>query len=174
MRRAGGWRVGVVLAVGVLAGARPTGAHGPTVTVDHLLALDEGQVLGLYRGGAAYGPPPGPVRGTPLLALGTRRARVISRSARLFWQGKVIDADAAGAVNRFAGVRIIRGELYQAPSWLDGAPTVVLDYQRTSHLYARYRDEIRRIGPGLYLGLMFDRTRPGTAPVMLFALEACR
>lgn len=167
-----GWRVATIATVLLTAG--PLAAQGPIASVDSLFALDEGQIIGLYRGGAAVGLPPGPVRGTPLLATGTRRARLTSRGARLLWQGKVIDPDATGAVNRFAGVKVIRGEFYQAPSWLDGAPTVVLDYQRTSHVYAKYRDEIRRIGPDLYLGLMFDRTQPCATPVRMFALEACR
>jgi hypothetical protein len=166
-------RVGLVALI-VWGVSAPVTAQAPVGSVDQLLRLDEAQIIALYRGGAAVGLPPGKVRGTPLLATGTRRARVMSRGARLLWQGKVIDPDAAGAVNRFAGVRVIRGELYAAPSWLDGAPTLVLDYRRTSHVYAKYRDEIRRVGPGLYLGLMFDRTKPCATPVMLFALESCR
>jgi hypothetical protein len=166
-------RPGLVAMIVVGAMTAAAGANAPVVSVDQLLAWDEHQLLHVYRGGIAAGLPPGKVRGTPLLATGTRRARLMSRGARLFWQGKVVDPDTAGAVNRFAGLRVIRGELYQAPSWLDGNPTLVLDYGRTSRVYARYRDEIRQVAPGLYLGLMFDRRTSPPRLAMMFALEAC-
>lgn len=168
-------RIGPTIVLLSILAARGSVAQAPGwSSAEQLLALDEAQLLAVFRTGSPAALPSGPVRGTPLIAPGTGRARLMSRGARVLWQGKVIDPDAAGAVNRFLGVRIIRGEFYRAPSWLDGAPTLVLDYRRTSHIYARYRDEIRRIGPGLYLGLMLDRTRPRAGPVTLFALEACR
>ena len=40
-------------------------------------------------------------------------------------------------------------------------------------VYKNYRDEIRQVGPGLYLGLMYDRTTAPPKTVMYFALEAC-
>jgi hypothetical protein len=166
-------RLGHALLLGLLA-AGSARAQAPIVSVEQLLSLSEPQLLWVYRGGSVVGLPPGKVRGTPLLATGSPRARLVSRGARLLWQGKVVDDDAGGAVNRFAGLRMIRGELYQAPSWLDGSPTLVLDYQRTSHVYARYRDEIRQVAPGLYLGLMFDRRTSPPTLAMMFALDACR
>ena len=159
--------------------ALPASAQGPIRSVDQLLTLDEASIVRLYQQGQVTGLPPGKVRGTPLLALGTRRAPLVSRGARVFWQGKVVDPDGTGAINRFAGVRVIRGELFSGPSLLDGRPALILDYQRTSHVYEKYRDEIRQIGPGLYVGLMYDRTvcpsltgdafRPGNLPI-----GACR
>ena len=76
-------------------------------------------------------------------------------AARLLWQGKVFEPDESTAVNRFFGMRVIRGQLYQGPSWLDGGPSLVLDYSQTSRIYADNRDEIRQIAPGLFLGLMY-------------------
>ena len=64
----------------------------------------------------------------------------------------------ATAVNRFFGMRMIRGQLYEGPSWLDGRPSLVLDYSQTSRIYADNRDEIRQVAPGLFLGLMYNRT----------------
>ena len=68
------------------------------------------------------------------------------------------------AVNRFFGLRLVRAQVYQGPSWLDGQPSLVLDYSQTSRIYADNRDEIRQVAPGLLLGLMYDRT---TAPPRL-------
>src|SRR4051794_34552007 len=85
----------------------------------------------------------------------------MSRAARVVWQGKVFSDDGASAVNRFFGAKVIRGNVYQGKSWLDGRPSLVLDYQGTSLLYGRYRDEIRQVAPGLYLGVMYTRTSKG-------------
>ena len=55
-------------------------------------------------------------------------------------------------------MRMVRGQLYEGPSWLDGRPSLVLDYSQTSRIYADNRDEIRQVAPGLFLGLMYNRT----------------
>lgn len=141
--------------------------------VNDLLRMTPSQLDAMYMASPPAPMPAGKVRGTPILRPGTPLARPVSRGARVLWQGKVFRPDEARAVNRFAGVRIIEGELYQAPSWLDGRPALILDYARTSHLYADYRDEIRQVAPGLYLGLMFDRTTCPPSRTMYFALEVC-
>jgi hypothetical protein len=143
----------------------------PAVTLDQLLAMTPTQIENVYRQGTAVAIPPGRVRGTALLAPGTRRARIMSRGARLLWQGKVFEAGEATAVNRFFGMRVIRGQLYEGPSWLDGRPSLVLDYSQTSRIYADNRDEIRQIAPGLFLGLMYNRTTSPPELSMYFALE---
>ncbi|HEY2159561.1 MAG TPA: hypothetical protein VGH33_28310, partial [Isosphaeraceae bacterium] len=75
------------------------------------------------------------------------------------------------AVNKFFGVRSVPGRLYQAESWRDGQPALILDYQETSRIYRNNSDEIRQVGPGLYLGLMYARTSPEPTLKMYFALE---
>ena len=52
------------------------------------------------------------------------------------------------------------------------ARRLVLDYAQTSLVYADNRDEIRQIAPGLFLGLMYDRTTAPPGLSMYFALEA--
>lgn len=96
----------------------------------------------------------------------------MSAGARLVWQGKTIDPSGASATNRFFGLPMIRGQLYQGQSWLDGGPAVILDYAETSRVYAQNRDEIRQIAPGLYLGLMYGRTEPQPTLKLYFVLEA--
>jgi hypothetical protein len=141
------------------------------VTLDQLIGMTPAQIENVYRQGTAVAIPPGRVRGTALLAPGTRRARVVSRGARLLWQGKVFEPGEATAVNRFFGMRVIRGQLYEGPSWLDGRPSLVLDYIETSRIYADNRDEIREVAPGLFLGLMYNRTTSPPTLQMYFALE---
>ena len=91
----------------------------------------------LYRQGSVAGVPPGRVRGTAILSPGTRRNEAMARGTRLIWQGKVFDPAQSSAVNRFFGLPIVRAQVYQEQSWLDGAPTLVLDYSRTSRIYAQ-------------------------------------
>ena len=64
------------------------------------------------------------------------------------------------------------GKVYAGPSWLDGNPSMILDYEGTSKVYANYRDEIRQVTPGLYLGLMYDRTTAPPNLKMYFAFDS--
>ncbi len=160
----------LALAFGSMAAGEARG-QGPGITLDALLRMTPAEIEAVYRQGTAAAIPPGRVRGTALLAPGTWRARPLSRGARLLWQGKVIEPDQATAVNRFFGIRMIRGQLSQGPSWFDGAPALILDYSETSRIYARNRDEIRQVAPGLFLGLMYDRSTAPPRLSMYFALE---
>jgi hypothetical protein len=147
-------------------------APAAATSLDRLLRMSPVELELLYRQGTAAAIPAGRVRGTALLAPGTWRTRPLARGARLVWQGKVFEPGQATAVNRFFGLRMIRAHVYQGPSWLDGAPALVLDYSRTSRIYAGNRDEIRQVAPGLFLGLMYDRTTAPPNLSMYFALEA--
>jgi hypothetical protein len=149
----------------------PAMAQGQPITVDRLVRMSGPELDVLYRQGAAAAIPSGRVRGTALLAPGTRRNGAMAAGTRLVWQGKVFDPVEPLAVNRFFGLPIVRAQVAQDQSWLDGAPSLVLDYSRTSRVYAQYRDEIRQVAPGLFLGLMYARTAPPTLR-MYFVLEA--
>lgn len=138
-------------------------------TARSLLALDPGQLEGLYRQSAATAIPAGPIRGTALLRPGDPGAAGRAKLARLAWQGKVFRSDST-AVNRFFGLRTIQARVYLGPSRLDGGPSLILDYHETSKLYARYRDEIRQVAPGVWLGLMYEQGNP--RPVLMFVLES--
>jgi hypothetical protein len=144
----------------------------PIGSIDQLVRLSGPELDALYRGGAAAPVPSGKVRGRAILYPGTRLARPASGVARVMWQGKIFDPANSSAVNKFFGVRIIRGNLYYAESWLDGRPSLILDYCETSRVYRPYRDEIREVAPGIYLGLMYERTQPAPTLKMYFALDA--
>jgi hypothetical protein len=49
--------------------------------------------------------------------------------------------------------------VYVDASRLDGNPCIVLDYSKTSRVAGFVRDEIRQIAPGLYIGLVYVRSR---------------
>jgi hypothetical protein len=169
---------GLGCALALAIGMGPSAARGQTipaqvaVTLDQLLQVSPAGLDAIYRQGMATAIPEGRIRGTAILSPGTRRTRALSRGARFMWQGKVFEPGQTSAVNRFFGVRVVRGQVYQGPSWLDGQPSLVLDYSQTSRVYANNRDEIRQVAPGLFLGLMYDRTTAPPGLVMYFALES--
>jgi hypothetical protein len=149
----------------------PVLAQSPSLSASRLLHMSGPELDALYRQGQAVGIPSGRVRGTAILAPGSRRNQAMAAGTRLVWQGKIFDSTGSSAVNRFVGLPLVRAQVYQDQSWLDGAPALVLDYSRTSRVYAQNRDEIRQIGPGLFLGLMYARTLPQPSLRMYFALE---
>ncbi|MFG2287940.1 hypothetical protein ACGFOU_17995 [Streptomyces sp. NPDC048595] len=126
--------------------------------MDRLLAMSRPELDQLFRTSPAGEIPRGEGRGTVLLARGTKVSRAAAALARLLaWQGKVFAPDGKELRNRVTpfGLRAVKAEVYRDGSRLDGAECTVLDYSRTSLLAHRIRDEIRRIGPGVYLGLVY-------------------
>jgi hypothetical protein len=73
------------------------------------------------------------------------------------WKGKIVSARSQMLKNRIlpTGVPAIAADVYKAPSWFDGFDCIVLDYSKRSLLARFVRDEIRRVAPGLYLGLVY-------------------
>ncbi len=150
-----------------------TPMQGPATirTLDDLVTLSAPQLDQLYRQSDPGPVPLGKVVGRALYP-DARFPRARSNAARLAWQGKVFDPSNSTAINRFFGVKVIKGNVYAAPSWLDGRPSVILDYEGTSRIYGNYRDEIRQVAPNLYLGLMYDRTTAPPTLKMYFAFDA--
>lgn len=167
---AGGW-LWLAASASVLMASGPAPAAEPSLDVPGLVRMSGPELDALYRQGTAVGLPAGRVRGTALLAPGARRNGAMAAGARLLWQGKIIDPANAVATNRFFGLPVVRGQLSEGPSWLDGAPALILDYSRTSRVYARNRDEIRQVAPGLFLGLMYARANPRPTRKMYFVLQ---
>ena len=75
----------------------------------------------------------------------------------LVWHGKVFDRDSV--VNRVTPFRLasVRGHVYVSESWLDGRPSIVIDYSKTSLIAKHIRDEIREVRPGVFLGKVWFR-----------------
>lgn len=142
------------------------------VTADRLVRMTESELDRLYQSAGPGVQPRGKVRGIAIVSPGSRLGPAMSRGAKLVWQGKFFSADGQTAVNRFFGVRAVRGKLYYGPSWVDGRTALILDYKDTSLVYGRYRDEIRQVGPNLYLGVMHTRTEPVPMFTRYFAFEA--
>jgi hypothetical protein len=131
--------------------------------VPTLLAMTQQKLDDLFKGSSPGDIPNGEAKGTAIIAPGTKYSETIADVINHFgWQGKVFDAKKGLLKNRILafGVEAIIAKVYKGPSWLDGKECIVLDYSDTSLLAHRVRDEIRMIGPGLYLGKVYwDKDR---------------
>ena len=138
--------------------------------VTQLLAMSQAELDALFTGSAPGDIPDGEARGTAIVAPGTTYTRDIAAFVNHFaWQGKTFDAKAGVLRNRILpfGLNAIIAKVYRGPSWLDGKECIVLDYSQTSLVAQWIRDEIRQIGPRLYLGKVYwDKRR-----LIDFALE---
>jgi hypothetical protein len=127
-------------------------------TAQQLMTLSQEQLDDLFGNSPAGDIPNGPANGTAIIAPGTVFSPDIAEVINLFgWQGKVFDAAKGLLKNRITafGVEAIVARVYKAPSWLDGKECIVLDYSDTSIVAHWIRDEIRLIGPGFYLGVVY-------------------
>jgi hypothetical protein len=133
------------------------------IDVPQLLKMTAAQLDALFTSSPAGDIPDGDAQGTAIIAPGTQYSPEIAEIVNHFgWQGKVFDAKDGVLVNKILsfGLKAIIAKVYKGPSWVDNKECIILDYSQTSLLAHRVRDEIRMIGPGLYMGPVFwDKTR---------------
>ena len=138
--------------------------------VSQLLKMSQAELDTLFTNSTPGDIPNGEARGTAIVAPGTTYSMDIASMINNFaWQGKTFDAKNGVLRNRITalGLNAIIAKVYQSPSWLDNKPCIVLDYSETSLVARWIRDEIRLIGPKLYLGKVYwDKKR-----LIDFALE---
>jgi hypothetical protein len=148
-----------------------SGVTLPGRTMDDLVRMPRAELEALYLSSPAASQPSGFLPGRAIKNPGSRRTERNSRTTGLVWKGKIFRDDGT-MVNRLAGgLTAIPAQVYAGESWLDGRPSLILDYSG-SRLWPDVRDEIREVSPGLYLGIMY-RTRSGRAEqVMFFTLDA--
>jgi hypothetical protein len=132
-------------------------------TAQQLLSMSQKELDDLFSSSPAGDIPNGEAEGTAIIAPGTVFSKEIASLINIFaWQGKTFDAAHGTLTNRISafGVNAIVAQVYKAPSWFDNKECIVLDYSKTSIAAKHVRDEIRLIGPGNYLGLVYwDKTR---------------
>ena len=127
-----------------------------------LLGLSGNELDDLFRRSGAGRPPVGEVTGTVLVAKGRGISDAVARLVRLTaWKGKVFDDDGGALRNRVTplGIPAVAAKVYKGVSLTDGRECIVVDYSKTSLVARWVRDELREVGPGLYLGRAFLRRR---------------
>ena len=123
-----------------------------------LLSLSQAELDELYEKSPVGEIPTGDTRGTAIVKP-TWFGKLAAPLARLlFWQGKVFNPAQGDLKNKVSpfGVKSIRAKVYVGESWkVKGQQAIIIDYSDTSFVAKKIRDEIRQIGPGLYLGKVF-------------------
>jgi hypothetical protein len=131
--------------------------------VPQLLKMSQSELDELFTKSSPGDIPNGDAQGTAIIAPGTTYSADIASMINHFaWQGKTFDSKKGVLKNRILplGLHAILAKVYKGPSWLDGKECIVLDYSETSLVAHWIRDEIRQIGPSLYLGKVYwDRKR---------------
>jgi hypothetical protein len=123
-----------------------------------LARMTRGQLDQLFRDSPPGPIPAGRARGTAILLPGSALDRAISALVRaLVWKGKIFSSATGDLKNRIGplGIPLIRALVYQDESWFAQGPAIILDYSKTSLLARMIRDEIRQVGPGIYLGQVY-------------------
>jgi len=126
--------------------------------VQKLLTMSQEELDALFTASPVGAIPDGEADGTAIVAPGTSYSPNIAKFISNFaWQGKVFDAEKGVLRNKILpfGLNAIIAKVYKAESWLDGKECIVLDYSDTSLLAHWVRDEIREVGPGVYLGKVY-------------------
>ena len=162
-----------VMIAGSAAAQSPAPMAPPQVSsLDQLVCMNECQLLDLYRQAQPGPVPSGFTPGRMISNPGKRSTVFVSRmTQRTLWQGKIFGDDGI-MTNKMFGVRFIKGEVQAGESWIDGKPSNIIDYSRTSLIFRPYRDEFREVSPGIYLGIMFKRDCCNPKVVTYFALDA--
>lgn len=126
--------------------------------IPDLMKMSQSQLDDLFKQSPAGPIPNGEALGTAIIAPGTELETEAAKLIHLLaWQGKVFDAAAGELRNKILpmGLKAIIAKVYQGDSWFDGKPCIVLDYSQTSLIAHYIRDEIRLVGDGAYLGIVY-------------------
>jgi hypothetical protein len=135
-----------------------------------IVDMPQARVDDLFRASPPGDIPAGEAVGTIIYHPDTKMADVASKLVHLLaWQGKVFDPDKGELRNEVTPLHLkaIRARVYKDASWFDGNEAIILDYSETSLVAHYIRDEIRLIGAGLYLGIVFW----GRVRVLNFVLQ---
>src|SRR5690349_17341155 len=140
---------------------------------EQLLHMTEAELVQVYKCGVPAMPPCGYTPGTMIVCPGSAvtvpTARVMRATA---WQGKMFPGDGT-MVNKMFGLPAIKAPITSGESFIDGRPSVIFDYQDTSFVWRKYRDEVREVSPGVYLGIMHRLGCTGPTVATWFALDTC-
>ncbi|MBN1473879.1 MAG: hypothetical protein JW914_04625 [Syntrophaceae bacterium] len=94
------------------------------------------------------------------------------QSSTMVWGGKVFDCpnpEGPGTlINKFNGQLDFKAEVYYGISAHDGKKCIIVDYSKAPEFaMLKFRDEIRKVAEGLYLGGMYRQTESGGFEFML-------
>ena len=143
----------------------------PIATLDDLMSCQQKDLDKLYSQSVAGEMPNGDSEGKAIFFPGSIANELVTRIASHVWHGKVFNLRNKILVNKIFGFQAIKANIFKGESWFDGKESTIIDYHDTSFLASPIRDEIREIGPGLYLGRAYLRTPRKPVLGVNFALD---
>lgn len=170
-------RAAIVLSWTLLAAssapADPPAAAIPPLCLEQLAAMSWCDLEQLYRQASPGTIPAGYTRGRAIYCPGAALTPARSKMSQAMWHGKHFCAEDSTLINQWCFGRAVRACVCYGDSWLDGQPSIVMDYRGVSHVvWSNVRDEIREVAPGVYLGLMYYCKKGEPRMKIFFALEA--
>ena|SRR5438132_10161427 len=123
-----------------------------------LLHMSQQELDDLYRASQPGPVPAGKAEGTAIVVPRTMFGALATQLIRWFvWRGKVFNPAGGDLKNRMTPFefKAIRAKVYVGDSWLADGSAIVIDYSKTSLVARMVRDEIRQVGPDVYLGKVF-------------------
>ena len=161
--------VGLFVVVGLCGPFASRSLAAPPTVLDDLVRSDRANLESLYSNGTVTTPPPGFAPGKAIPDPGTRKAVRKSRTIGILWKGKVFSEGQM--INRLVGGReAVTASVYVGESWLDGKPSLILDYAGHKR-FGDVRDEMREVSPGVFVGITYVRKCPEPKLAMFFALD---
>jgi hypothetical protein len=135
----------------------PVGPRAAPTTLKQLQHLREHELERLFANAEAAPPLVGYVRGQVLVLEGFRFPKAGAKLAGVVWKGKHFDEEGR-FINQFCGFKALDSRAVYGPSWFDGGPCLVLEYPPGTPLFGNMRDEVRQVGPGLFLIRAYSRS----------------
>jgi hypothetical protein len=151
-------------------------AHPPApTTMEELQRLDACQLEELYRRTEMGRPFVGVGKGRLLCATNERFPRLKRCVSNAAWRGKSACEDGY-FINRWVGgIEWISSNYVIGPSWVDGKPSVVIEYEPGTPLFGNSRDELREVAPGLYFGPLYEvRPCPKLRGYLAVQVDPCK
>jgi hypothetical protein len=144
----------------------------PPLCMEQLAALSWCDLEQLYRHAVPGTIPSGYARGRAVYCPCAPLTPMRSKMSQALWHGKYFCPAEGMLINQWClGAQAVRARLCVGDSWLDGKPSILMDYRGMAHVWKDVRDEIREVAPGLYLGLMYRCKNGQTRMKMFFVLE---
>jgi len=149
-----------LLAMALLLAVRAKAEPGPCcacgVTPRELGRMSLTELDQVFAGGKVCALPIGLGRGRVLLVVTANCPRVRACLNSIVWKGKYFYCDGR-FTNQWCGFRAVESDVTVGPSWYDGQPAIVLEYQPDAAVFSNARDELREVAPGVILGRFYER-----------------
>jgi hypothetical protein len=121
-----------------------------------LRKLGECELEHIFAQGGVGPIPVGYGRGRVLRLVNTKLPRTKACMNNVVWKGKVFRGDGT-FTNQWVCFQALDSTVGYGTSWFDGKPCILMEYPPDTPVFGNSRDELRLIGPNLYLGRFYER-----------------